>query len=352
MERSTFALFHMCISAADVVKGGATCLYSCWIEMADVLRGVCCLCKTFDIPAIHAQADGQDTHRVAIDMMIAASVAHYRYRQQMKQEAFESNTKLYTAGSFTGGVLQARTIMECTANSSLTNVCFLNWFQHNVTNSDYFGCRVQGVQAGRNFFEESFDYQRPYNAVVQNATNHIRPAKLYSKEWNTQFREDMKSGHSSVKRTHNIVMQTSKSAGANISHFPNYHISRCHDLCDSDRVSSASSQDESTWIVQQLAGMTPLSTQVCRRMMGTQTLDPALVSQCSELLKSNNNEVDKPSESADVFGGTIPIVGNNDTHNGHAAIDTKPSQPWARDEALFCGWNCFMPGHEPWAAAV
>ena len=85
-------------------------------------RGARCLCKHFDIPIIQND-DTPKKHRVATYMMVAASQAHYQFREQTKIEAFKSNVKQYNnARDFIGGSLQATTIKKCLANSALTRI--------------------------------------------------------------------------------------------------------------------------------------------------------------------------------------------------------------------------------------
>jgi len=126
-------------------------------------------------------------------------------------------------------------------------------------------------------------------------------------------------------------MQTSKSAGGNISHFPNYHISRCEALVDTDRQRSASSQNEGTWILQQLAGMMPLSNKVCAKMMGKQTLLPAVLQQSFELFKTDVERLSRPTVATSIglAGGGIAVA---DTYAGHDDYDIGPMQPLARDQ--------------------
>ena len=50
-------------------------------------------------------------------------------------------------------------------------------------------------------------------------------------------------------------------------HRPNLHITRCDPLTAADMEKSASSMNESTWLIQQLAGTMPLSTEMCDVLM-------------------------------------------------------------------------------------
>jgi len=50
----------------------------------------------------------------------------------MKVEAFESKASHYQNDKFVGGILQADTVKECLANSSLTTMCVQQWFVENV----------------------------------------------------------------------------------------------------------------------------------------------------------------------------------------------------------------------------
>ena len=164
-------------------------------------------------------------------------------------------------------------------------------------------------------------------------THAGKPGKLYTSDWHTTFTEQMKGQHASVKRTHNVVVQSSGTAGANISHFPNYHISHCHELCDADRSRSASSKDDSTWVLQQLMGMTPLSTKVCPRMMGLQELSSTLVSQCAKLLKTDNRPVHKPTVLCPVVR-RVNTTNNSHLNNydGHSDLKEGQMQPWVADQ--------------------
>jgi hypothetical protein len=138
----------------------------------------------------------------------------------------------------------------------------------------------------------------------------------------------MAAGSANVKRTHNIVMQTSRSAGANISHFPNYHLNRCEEMCDADRVRSASSQDEVTWIVQALAGLTPLSQKACRKMMGIQEhVQDFVVQQCAEFFGATNTLNRPTSLGAFAVNGLDP-----NPLSGHGTFLSNTGTPWAANE--------------------
>jgi len=58
--------------------------------------------------------------------MVSAAVARHHYREQMKLEAFNSNIAHYHNSKFVGGKLQADTVKECQANSSLTSMCSMS----------------------------------------------------------------------------------------------------------------------------------------------------------------------------------------------------------------------------------
>jgi len=159
--------------------------------------------------------------------------------------------------------------------------------------------------------------------------------KLYAADWHATFTEDLKAGRASLERAHNVVVQSSRTAGANISHFPNYHISRCHELCDADRSRSASSQDDGNWVLQQLAGMTPLSTKVCRRMMGVHELPTKLVSRARSCSSRTTHIRRNPllSPTRDNMGQTAWTDNNHrNNYDGHGDITMGPMQPFAANQ--------------------
>jgi len=180
------------------------------------------------------------------------------------------------------------------------------------------------------YFEGGYVFD-PNNIPLSNAMfiNGAHPGSNYWQKVNQVFGEHMKAANASVKRAHNIVMQTSFSAGGNISHFPNYHIQRCEALLDSDRHRSASSQNEATWILQQLAGMTPLSNKVCAKMMGKHTLSSAVVQQSFELFKTDTAEESRPTALA---GGAAVMPAVPDPYEGHDSFFSGPPQALARDQ--------------------
>ena len=149
----------------------------------------------------------------------------------------------------------------------------------------------------------------------------------------------MSDQHSTVKQTHNIVMTRSRSAGANIMHIPNYHLSRCTPLSEDDRNKSSSSQDDATWVLQQLASMIPLSDSVCKLMMGCQTYDNTTIMQCSEMFTG----VTTSAAVADIFKhptnlvNTPPIpstggVADPNTYDACAGNPVDRQMPWASYE--------------------
>ena len=110
--------------------------------------------------------------------------------------------------------------------------------------------------------------------VVNGGGDVTIPTKDYYKELDEQMRKDMYKGSASIKLAHNVIMNTSLSGGANVTHFPNYHISRCNPLREEDKKKSASSIHGPTWIVQQLASMMPLNPEICKNMMGEHEVTP------------------------------------------------------------------------------
>ena len=167
------------------------------------------------------------------------------------------------------------------------------------------------------------------NRIVQNRNLFPTPGREYWVKTYQAFVQEMAAGSANVKRTHNIVMQTSRSAGANISHFPNYHLNRCEEMCDADRVRSASSQDEVTWIVQALAGLTPLSQKACRRMMGIQEhVQNSVVQQCAEFFGATDT-LNRPT-SVGPFDLIAEVI--NPVINGHGSFLRNTGTPWAANE--------------------
>jgi len=261
-------------------------------------------------------------------LLAIASCAYSNYRNKMKIIAFSTSKS-----SALLGIPKVETIREGMVNDSLTSIfmsaeCrdilyiteeskFSRYANHVKDNYAYGYSEVLYFYDNSNV-NRSLIHPHPYDSVGSN----------YWATLNTQFRDHMKAGNVSVKRAHNIVMQTSKSAGGNISHFPNYHISRCDALVDSDRERSASSQNESTWILQQLAGMMPLSQRVCAKMMGKQTLSVNVVQQSFELFKTDAKEGSRPTILDD---GIIGVVDTN-PYSGHSLAPAGPMQPLASDQ--------------------
>ena len=81
----------------------------------------------------------------------------------------------------------------------------------------------------------------------------------------------MLAGNDVVRTAHNVIMIASGSSGGNVTHFPNYHLSRCDALKSSDAARSASSLNRATWMVQHLAAMMPLTDAACQKMMAIHT---------------------------------------------------------------------------------
>lgn len=76
---------------------------------------------------------------------------------------------------------------------------------------------------------------------------------------------------------------------------PNLHITRCDPLTAADMEKSASSMNESTWLIQQLAGTMPLSTEMCDVLMsqaihlGTDHEETELRREYARFLTGHNN---------------------------------------------------------------
>ena len=297
------------------------------VMIATMLRATLSLLKLFDIPRMAVNGNGvlsqaQGVHKMASDCMVMAAIAHVLYRETIKQEALYANAR-----DFGSGVPQTVTRTECLKNSMLVTVCSTPLFQNNVLYFEETNRRLAGTLGLMDIEASEFNNNctsvaealAPYlwtsNAygyrqaefVFANGAqpahvflpiNNGRRGRLYWQDWQQVFVEQMASGHPTVQRTHNVVVQTSQSGGANISQFPNYHLSRCTPLCDADRVRSASSENEALWIVQQLAGAAELSGEVCGRMMGIQAnVSNTVVQQCAELMGSSQVLHERPTVS-------------------------------------------------------
>jgi len=300
------------------------------------MRGLHNLLRHFDVPIVYQDAMQNDQtmpdlelpHIRMTKLLAIASCAYSNYRNKIKQIAFSTSKS-----SALLGIANVETIRECMVNDSLTSMYMseqckeLLIVMKQSIKSRYANSVLTEYENG--YFEKLYKFFHD-NPNASTARDRTGPSKG-SNYWATlieRFRDDMKAGNVSVKRAHNIAIQTSKSAGGNISHFPNYHISRCNALLESDRARSASSQNESTWILQQLAGMMPLSKRVCAKMMGRQTLSVNVVQQSFELFKTDAEEGSRPTVLQDGTGG----IGDTDAYSGHPAAPTGPMQPLASDQ--------------------
>jgi len=163
------------------------------------------------------------------------------------------------------------------------------------------------------------------------------------------YKTHMSEEHSTVKRTHNIMMITSCSAGANITHFPNYHISRCTPLSEDDRNKSASSQDDATWVLQQLAGMLPLSTTLCKQMMGLQTYDNTTILQSSEMITGATSDLaaDKLKHPwSNVLVNITGVIAEN-TYDACVSSPIEAQVMWAAQEYSTSLMQSFMAIFNP-----
>jgi len=262
------------------------------VLIGSILRATQILLQEFDIPRVLVNIQGtldgvNNVHQVASDCMVAAATAHVLYREALKKEAFAAGLQDYGKGA-----PQTLTRTECMKNSALITVCSLDNFKEDVVNFEQEIIAQARNGVGRHL-------QNPaLNAV--NGSQFTRFGKDYWIQWRDAFVTQMHVGHATVQRTHNVVMQTSQSGGGNISQFPNYHVSCCSPLSDADRVRSASSQNQSLWIVQQLAGTTPLSAEVCKKMMGIQkNINGAVVQQCAQFMATSHTLNDRPTVRGD-----------------------------------------------------
>jgi len=308
------------------------------VDSATVMRGAYSLLRHFDVQVVGINAlrnvnANSQKHLLITKMIVLAAYAHCNYRKQVKMCAFQAGQT-----SSASGIQQTTTILEGTANSCLTTMCKSTFFRLSVVNeaamtphAAQYANDIQGTNDG--FALDLFNYDpaagAPMNGLIL-PHGRVAPGANYWKTITDTFRTHMKEGNASVKRSHNMVMQTSMTAGGNISHFPNFHISRCDPLQETDRNKSASSNDESTWILQQLAGMTVLSKAVCAKMMGIQSLPDIVIQQCYELLNSGLQDVDKPTIYRIGARANVAAVGTE--YNGNASYFTSNGQPRASDQ--------------------
>ena len=327
--------------------------------LACIMRSANNLLKHFDVPSVNVQANAvlephADNHHSFIDCMVVAATAHFIYRSKIKVSAHQA-----AQVHFGKGDLQTLTRKECHRNSSLTVTCLTTFFREQVLNLEkrMTDNAVQNAASCAGFSQSQFcnntiipnlaltaedyllrgyqplsftmDFNNPGNNQIVQAGNLFTSAgRRYCKTTYEEFMREMATGSASVKRTHNIVMQTSMSGGANISHFPNYHLDQCEEMCDADQVRSASSQDEVTWIVQALAGLTPLSNKACRKMMGIQEqVQNSVVQQSAEFFGATNS-LNHPTLS----GVFEMIAEDRNNFSGHKSHVQNEGTPWAANE--------------------
>jgi len=262
--------------------------YSKAKHSADILRLVHTLQKKFDVSNIawNGLSNTQRRHRIMIDTMITASMAFLNYRRRLQKMTHDA-AKTQGKHVYHHDALQL--VLKQLQYTTLTDACTLPIFQAVITHEE--GVDVPQYRAF-GLTATSSKYSRPLMSAMPAGTagtiTTVIPGGMttvsYFSAIHDEFKKHMLSASSHIQMTHNIVMQTSRTAGANITHFPNYHISRCNALQDDDREKSASSQNNGTWIVQQLAAMMPLSNDVCKKMMGIQEIDKIALIQCAEML--------------------------------------------------------------------
>jgi len=246
-------------------------VYSNQKETGDVMRCVNNLQEHFDVFNGTAALSAQ--YMITINTMIAASEAFVKYRrnlQVLSHMAARDKRHVYSKED-------ANTLAAAMAHNALTQVCTDEDFFNGVIKWDIDNIRapmLNGLGNKRNNFGYNRNSTILTNAgiaavVTQNTRSAaqlialaapVGPAKdallqaclapPYFDILYENFVQEMADEHITVKQTHNIMMTTSHSAGANITHFPNYHLSRCTPLSEDDRNKSASSQDDATWVLQ------------------------------------------------------------------------------------------------------
>ena len=306
------------------------------VDSATVMRGAHNLLRHFDVQKIEINLAREVRHTelhhaIITNMLVCASYAHCLYRKQLKLLAFKP-------GNGSNGLSQEATTRECCANSFLTTVCSTVFFKNNVITerniqplSSQYANDVTGTR-NTGFAQNRFNFDPTVGAPFGATEAHGRtaPGLNYWKNIVETFCTHMSEGNQSVKRAHNMVMQTSMTAGGNISHFPNFHISRCAALEESDRMRSASSKDDSTWILQQLAGMTVLSQTVCSKMMGIQSLPISVVQQCYELLNTDVQTDSRPTGFAAAGRAGVALVATE--YDGHDAYSNSAAEARANKQ--------------------
>ena len=283
---------------------------------ADILRLVHTLQKKFDVNNIEwtDRLPVSVRHKPMINTMITASIAFLNYRRRLQKMTHEA---VKTQGKHVYHHDALQLVLKQMQYTSLTNACTHQIFRVAIKNEE----TADGAQyRGFGLTGTSLKYSRTLLSTLPTAT--VTPVTLtpagsttvsYFLAIHDEFKKQMLSASSHIQMTHNIVMQTSNTAGANITHFPNYHISRCNALQDDDREKSASSQDNATWIVQQLAAMMPLSNDVCKKMMGIQEIDKTALIQCAEMLTGTT---DATHEWLTYPTHVIPARNTNDNNYG------------------------------------
>lgn len=121
-------------------------------------------------------------------------------------------------------------------------------------------------------------------------------------------REKFNSGDHNVISTFAYNIYNKRKRGQGI-YAPNLHISRCHPLKQEHEELSASSMDKHYWLLQQLAGMMPLTNQMCRILTSAPDLQPANTANCSLL-----NEYAKFWHGTEINANPNPTFDGSDEH--------------------------------------
>jgi len=82
-----------------------------------------------------------------------------------------------------------------------------------------------------------------------------------------KFKKDMSIGTPLATQAINVTNANNNQC----IHMPNLHISRCTALSENDMQTSCSSTDPTMWLIQQMAGIMPLTTKMCKSLMTMST---------------------------------------------------------------------------------